>query len=57
MFPANPPPSDSAREKGEENDRVLAVKVSPVSGEPYGGASDSKTKDAPRNDQKAATNE
>jgi hypothetical protein len=30
MFPANPEPSASAKEKGEENDRVAQGEVSPV---------------------------
>ena len=32
MFPKNPEPSDSAKEKGEENDRIDRGEVSPVTG-------------------------
>ena len=41
MFPANPPPSESAAEKGEENDRLIRGEVSPVNpdGEPVKGDS------------------
>ena len=53
MFPPNPEPSESAREKGEENDRVLRGEVSPVSGEPYGATPDTKAK----SDPKATSNE
>lgn len=36
MFPANPEPSESAKAKGEENDRVLRGEVSPVNPEGTG---------------------
>ena len=30
MFPQNPPPSETAKAKGEENDRIMQGEVSPV---------------------------
>jgi hypothetical protein len=30
MFPQNPPPSETAKAKGEENDRLMRGEVSPV---------------------------
>ena len=43
MFPANPEPSEHARAKGEENDRVARGEVSFLTGEPVGKAQPAKT--------------